>query len=76
MKDLRHKTHSFMSSKDRNTGFGRYDSGAFLSSVLQSEQTVVSKHRSIRVVEDRKDAAFVSWFMQVGSGRFQGRAKT
>ena len=76
MKDLRYKTHSFVSVEGRNIGLVRYDSGAFLSPVLESEQSVVSEHRSIRVVEDREDAAFVSWFVQVGSGRFQGRAKT
>jgi hypothetical protein len=76
MKNLGYKSHSFMGDEGWSTSFGRYDSGAFLSSVLQSEQTVVSEHRSIRVVEDREDAAFVSWFVQVGSGRFQGRAKT
>jgi hypothetical protein len=75
MKDLRYKPHSFVGVEGWNTGLGRYDSGTFLSPVLQSKQAVVSEHRSIRVVEDRENAAFVSWFVQVGSGRFQGRVE-
>jgi hypothetical protein len=76
MKNLGNKSHAFVSIEDWRARLGGDNSGAFLSPVLQSKEAVVGKHRSIRVVEDREDAAFVSWFVQVGSGRFQGRAET
>jgi hypothetical protein len=44
--------------------------------VLESKKAVVGEHGSVGLVEDREDAAFVSWFVQVGSRRFQGRAET
>jgi hypothetical protein len=44
--------------------------------MLKGEEAVVGEHGGIRMVEDREDAAFVSWLVRVSSGRFQGRAET
>jgi hypothetical protein len=76
LKNLGDQPHSFMSVKSWRTTLGGDDTSAFLPPMLERKEPVVGQHRSIRVIEYSEDAAFVSWFMQVGGRRFQGRGKT
>jgi hypothetical protein len=44
----------------------RGNAGAFLSTMLESEETVIGQEGRILVTEDGKDTAFVFWAMGFG----------
>src|SRR4051812_24607547 len=64
--DLRDEAHVAMQLEGRTRTVAGDDAGAFLATMLESEESIVGQYRCVRMAEDGKDPALV---LRIGQRR-------